>query len=195
MKKILLFTLCFVANELTAQPLKLTVEVLNRAASGDTIYYKDFPKLAWDNFNGKPPATGNEAALTSSGFGFGAGMKYKEGKGTLNITVYCFFMKNKSWVKPNRKTDYILNHEQHHFDISYLAMAKFINALQQINFTMANYSAKLNEAYDESYDYMTSMQDEYDTQTKNGQLKDKQAEWVTKIDKLVAGYKNSLVSR
>ncbi len=195
MKKILLLSLCFVVNELTAQPLKLSVEVLNRAASGDTVYYKDFPKLTWDNFTGKPPVTGNEAALTSSGFGFGAGMKYKEGKGTLNITVYCFFLKDRSWVKKNRKTDYILNHEQHHFDISYLAMARFISNLQKINFTMDNYSAKLNAAYDESYDYMTSLQDDYDGQTKNGQLKDKQAEWVIKIDKMIAGYKDSLASR
>jgi hypothetical protein len=190
MKQVLLYSLILFSKVSSAQSLEVAVKLLDRTLSKDTIYYTGTtPKLAWDDFKGSPREAGYTAALTSSGFGFGAGMHSVGDKGTLNITVYSFFLKNNSWVKADRKTAYILNHEQHHFDISYIGMRNFVQQLKETKFTLGNYAVKLNTIYNECYQAMEQMQNDYDTQTRNGQQKDKQAEWVAKIDGLMNGLK------
>ena len=95
----------------------------------EVIYYNKDVSLLWDNFKGMPNREGIVAALTVSGFGYNANIKTTNGKGELNISVYCYFNLNKSWVKPEKNTAYILTHEQHHFDISFLAAAIFMDKL------------------------------------------------------------------
>ena len=82
--------------------------------ANEVINYKTNKKFQWDDFLGaSPKENGIVAALTVSGFGYGASLKTIDGKGEFNINVYCYFRKNKSWVRPGRNTAYILNDEQH----------------------------------------------------------------------------------
>ena len=157
----------------------------------DVIYHDINKNLVWNNFSGKPPAdNGVTAALTVSGFGYSANIKTVNGKGQLNIQVYCYFNKNKSWVKPGRNTAYILLHELHHFDISYVCAAIFVDKLRGTVFNNANYSTRLPEIYNESCDIMNKMQNDYDGQTRNGQVKDEQARWnVLIVEKIRAATK------
>lgn len=153
----------------------------------DVIYYTTDKSLVWHDFAGKPPSdNGPVAALTVSGFGYNAGIQSTNGKGTLNITVYCYFNKNKSWVKPGKNTAYILTHEQHHFDVSYLAAAIFVDKLQSAQFSFANYKELLPRIYQECAAIMNKMQNEYDGQTRNGQEKDEQYRWNDMIDARVS---------
>ncbi|MBS1495403.1 MAG: hypothetical protein JSU03_09320 [Bacteroidetes bacterium] len=145
--------------------------------NNETIYYHPNSKLKWSDFNGEPNLTGNVAAITASGFGYKATMKNNGTKGQLNIAVYCYFNKNKSWVKPDKKTGYILNHEQHHFDVSFIAANLFFERLKKAGINFNNYNKVLPDIYKECCDLMNKMQDEYDGQTKNGQLKDVQEKW------------------
>ncbi|MEO8770010.1 MAG: hypothetical protein ABI402_07990 [Ferruginibacter sp.] len=149
----------------------------------EVIYYKTNNKLQWDNFSGTATKDNSlVAALTVSGFGYNASLKTINGKGELIINVYCYFSKNKSWVKPGRNTPYILNHEQHHFDVSYIAAQLFIAKLQSTKFTINNYQELLARIYNECCDSMNNMQNDYDSQTKNGQVEEEQARWNTLID-------------
>lgn len=143
----------------------------------DAIYYDFSKKLIWKDFKGAPGGPGPVAAITSSGFGYKADMKTNGSKGQINIGVYCFFSKGKSWVKPGRTTPYILNHEQHHFDVSYLAALSFIEKVKKTNITPANTNTVLPALYREACDLMNKMQNEYDGQTKNGQLTEVQEKW------------------
>lgn len=149
---------------------------------GDTIFYQPGESLAWKDFQGDPEKRSIAIAITASGFGFSMSMKSRNGKTTLMITVNCFFNKKNSWVKPGMKSDYALLHEQHHFDITYIAACLFVKKLKAANFTLSNYSALIDKINDESYAGLEKMQNDYDGQTKNGQLKDVQAEWNKKID-------------
>lgn len=145
---------------------------------GDVVYFHAKKKLQWPDFRGDVPReTGTVAAITMSGFGYMANTKVLGKKGELTVKVYCFFNKNKSWVKPGKTTPYILNHEQHHFDISYIAANIFIDKLQSAELTVANYNQVLARIYNECIEIMNKMQDEYDGQTRNGQDKDEQARW------------------
>ena len=145
--------------------------------AADVIYYKPAASLVWDDFQGAPVSTGIVAAITSSGFGYNASMRNAGDKGTLQIGVYCYFSKGKSWVKPGRKTDYILRHEQHHFDISYIAANLFVSRLRNAVITPSNCNTLLPQIYKECCTYMNKLQDDYDGQTHNGQLNDVQEKW------------------
>lgn len=157
---------------------KITWTEQSNMPSREVIYYRANNPLKWPDFKGIPPAeTGITAALTVSGFGYNANVKSSNGKGELNVTVYCYFNKNKSWVKPGKDTDYILEHEQRHFDIAYLATMIFIDKLQETKFTTANFNELLPRIYNESTTIMNKMQSDYDSQTKNGQVREEQQRW------------------
>ena len=154
---------------------------INRSAS-DTIFYNPDSKLVWSDFRGRPDNRSIAAAITSSGFGYSCSMRSVNTKGGLNISVYCFYDKTKSWVKRGEANDYALGHEQHHFDIAYLATCLFIRKLKAARFTMDNYADLLDQLYNESYDELERMQNQYDGETMNGRLKNVQADWNNKID-------------
>ena len=153
--------------------------------AAEVIYYDETNKLVWDNFKAAPQDKGIVAAVTFSGFGYIADVKSIGGKSQLNIKVYCYFNKNKSWVNPAKASSYILKHEQHHFDISYIAAGIFIDKLQNTVFSQTDYKSMLPKIYQECIDFMGKMQDDYDRQTKNGQQKDKQEEWDLKINAMI----------
>ncbi len=153
--------------------------------AAEVIYYDETNKLVWDNFKAAPQERGIVAAVTFSGFGYMADIKSIAGKTQLNIKVYCYFNKNKSWVNPAKASPYILKHEQHHFDISYIAAGIFIDRVQNTIFSHADYKTMLPILYQECVDFMGKMQDEYDRKTKNGQQKDKQEEWGRKINAMI----------
>jgi hypothetical protein len=154
----------------------------------ETIYYSSDTKLKWENFEGAPIDMGIVAAITFSGFGYQAEMKTVDGKSILKIKVYCYFNKKKSWVKPGKKTDEILQHEQLHFDISYLSACKFVEKIKKSDFPNGNIKAVLPELYNESVKSMDILQDEYDSQTQNGRNKVNQAAWIKQLSDWLVPY-------
>ena len=145
--------------------------------SSEIIYYSPGNELEWSHFRGRPDHAARAAAITVSGFGYKAEMKNIGRNGTLNIGVYCYFSKTKSWVKNGKTTPFILNHEQQHFNISYIAACIFFDRLKNANITVSNYDDVVPRIYNECCAILNKLQDDYDGQTKNGQLKDVQAKW------------------
>jgi hypothetical protein len=143
----------------------------------DIIYYNPTKKLVWADFKGTPAPPSPVAAITSSGFGYKAGMQSTNGKGEINVSVYCYFSKPNSWVRKGKTTAYILNHEQHHFDATYICTKRFIEKIRNANLTTTNMNDVLAKLYKECSTEMRKMQADYDGETMNGQLKDKQEKW------------------
>ncbi len=178
MQTIILLLLFLVSNTIHAQ---LNTHVIwteqSTMPASEIIYYQQDKALQWKDFQGTPLPNHRAAAITVSGFGYKASLKNTGSKGDLIISVYCFFNKPKSWVKEGKTTSYILAHEQNHFDITYLATNIFIEKLKAANFTTSNMNALLPRLYTESCDIMNKLQDDYDGQTKHGQVKDIQQKW------------------
>jgi hypothetical protein len=180
---LIILLLSFAANAQITTNINWTEKT--QMPASQVIYYNPSQKLQWPDFKGEPTTTGIVAAITMSGFGYTASMKRNGNKGEINIGVYCYFSKEKSWVKPGKTTVYILNHEQHHFDISYIAASIFVSRLRNTDITTGNINSVLPKIYKECCDIMNKMQDDYDGQTKNGQLKDIQEKWNIQLnDKL-----------
>jgi hypothetical protein len=149
----------------------------SNAKPADVIYYNPNKKLVWTDFKGTPGPPSAVAAITSSGFGYKAGMKSSNGKGEINVSVYCFFSKPNSWVRKGKTTAYILNHEQHHFDATYICTKRFIEKIRSTILTTSNMNDVLAKLYKECSAELRKMQADYDGETMNGQLKDKQEKW------------------
>ena len=98
------------------------------------------------------------------------------------VFVFCYFDKNKSWVKKNMNTEYALTHEQHHYDVTYINACRFINKIRKAQLNRGNYNYLIEKAYDESFEALGNMQDAYDGQTSNGRIKTMQLAWNKKID-------------
>jgi hypothetical protein len=145
--------------------------------SSETIYYNPVRALSWNDFKGKPDNNSVASAITASGFGYKADFKSVGPRSQLNVAVYCYFNKKNSWVKEGKTTSYILTHEQHHFDISFLAAGLFMEKLKAAGITRSNYNVLLPKLYNECVAIMNKMQNDYDSQTKNGQLRDIQSQW------------------
>ncbi len=162
----------------------------SNANAADVIYYNANKKLVWADFKGTPGPPSIVAAITSSGFGYRAGMKSSNGNGEINVSVYCFFSKPNSWVRKGKTTAYILNHEQHHFDATYICTKRFIEKIRNANLTTSNMNDVLAKLYKECSIEMRKMQSNYDGETMNGQLKDKQEKWNAFFDKELLIIKN-----
>jgi hypothetical protein len=151
-------------------------------ATSDTIYYNASQKLTWQYFKGKPEKGSPALAITSSGFGYDAFAKRRNSKVDINVTVYCYFNKNQSWVIKGKENDYALNHEQHHFDISWIVANNFFTKLKTASFTWQNYNQVLDKIYNDSMKELQRMQNEYDGQTSNGRIVFEQDNWNKKIE-------------
>lgn len=154
--------------------------------AADVIYYNANKKLSWADFKGAQGPPSVVAAITSSGFGYKAGMHSSNGKGEINVSVYCYFSKPNSWVRKGKTTAYILNHEQHHFDATYICAKMFIDKVKASKLTTSNMNDVLAKLYKECAANMHKMQADYDGETKNGQLKDKQQKWNNFFDEKLA---------
>lgn len=159
--------------------------------SNSIIIYDQQRKLAIEDFKGQPEEESVAAAITHSGFMFKAGYRNANGKASLSITVYCSFDKQLSWMKAKAKNPYILSHEQHHFDITYISTLLFMKKIKQVHFRQEDYKVQLQDTYNEAIGYMRQLQHQYDTETNNGILKDRQALWDKKIDEQLLGLVNN----
>lgn len=182
------------ASPSSAQNIKTSISWLTDIPDAATaIIYNPSQKLSIEDFQGAPEENSGAVAITSSGFMFKAGYRNKNGNAVLSIAVYCSFNKEESWMKERGKNAYILAHEQHHFDISYLSTLQFIKKVKQAKFDNDNYMQQLKDIYNETVQSMEAMQHQYDEETNNGINKGKQEEWNKKIEGQIAASAKSPV--
>jgi hypothetical protein len=78
-----------------------------------------------------------------------------------------------------------LNHEQHHFDISFISANLFLDKVKNATFNKLNPIELLNKLYKETLIFYHKMQVDYDGETMNGQLKDRQEKWNDFLEKKI----------
>ena len=174
----LLFIL-FVTTPAFSQKVVVNVYMQNRITSNksDTIYFDFNKRLNWNDFAGTPQVNHFAGAVTSSGFAFGTQSEYDGQTIALDINIYSFFIKSKSWKKPEINSDYHLLHEQHHFDITRIGAENFMNEVKKANFTKANYQQLISSIFYRVYKENYSLQKKYDLETNHSRDVKKQEEW------------------
>ena len=79
-------------------------------------------------------------------------------------------------------------HEQGHFDITEIYARKLDNALRDYNFNPKRFKTDLDEIYKDIMEEKEELQNQYDLETDYSRNKEKQTEWLKKIQKELAKY-------
>lgn len=146
----------------------------------ESVAWKSDRMLSWNDFKGDLILAKNypdeNVALTSSGiyykFGFDGYKTYYK--------VFAFFSPKQSWVKPNGKNPYHLNHEQLHFDITELYARKIRKTLSENTF-YKNDNKKFEFIVKTNIKAMEEMQQLYDDETEHSISKTAQEKWNIRI--------------
>jgi predicted secreted Zn-dependent protease len=97
----------------------------------------------------------------------------------------------KSWGRI--KNDYILAHEQKHFDLTEVFARKLNKELKEYKFNNATVGDDINRIYQGMVNELTYTQQQYDKETDHSRNPPVQQEWNNRIDSLLevtAPYKN-----
>lgn len=151
----------------------------------DTIYYSAKRPLIWDDFRARTAPSGPYAAMVIPAFGYDEQHKVVNGTIQVNLSMKVYLAKSASWVSAGGQTDYALNHEQRHFDITRIIARQFQQKVLSAGLTPDTWEAFIGMQYLDSYRDMHAMQTAYDSETAHGRNHAAQAEWNQRIDKLL----------
>ena len=138
------------------------------------IYFDEQPKLTWKNFRAKANKRSNFQALTYSGLE----LSMQSDAEGIHISTYAIFNPRKSWTK-EKKSAYLLNHEQQHFNLTELYARKYRAALQTHKFKKsgADLFKEIQTLYKNFYTQMERQQKKYDKESEHSKNKDQQGKW------------------
>lgn len=156
--------------------LSLTLSVMVSTIQANLIEWSADRKLTWNDFKAQPDKNSTNAALTSSSinieFGYNnSGLKYN---------IKCRFDQNLSWGRI--KNDYILAHEQGHFDIAEIHARKLHKLLRAYKFNSRTVSKDVNRIYETVMKEHHTFQSQYDQETNYSRDPAQQNAWKDKIE-------------
>jgi len=147
-----------------------------------TIRWCAGQQLEWRDFKGKPDTRTNHQARTNYEVGFDINIE----NGKVEFVVTCNFARHKSWVKkPAVGNDYLLRHEQLHFDLAEVYARKMRKQFAEANITIRNLQEKSNKIYQANWKALVEMQKEYDHDTDHSINETEQAKWDKKITQML----------
>lgn len=152
--------------------------IVNAQQDEDLVKWSSDRKLRWTDYLAEPDTRSGAAASTSTQIGF----EYHVRDNNLTYTISCKFSKTKSWGR--YKNDYILSHEQGHFDIAEIFARKLNKEVKEYLSKSRNHEG-LNPIYTKLMNEKREMQEDYDIETNHSINKAKQAEWNEKIEEML----------
>ena len=173
MQKLLLFLL-----------LSLSFASFGQGKDEELISWSENKKLTWADYKG-PAKTDTDAAASTATY---LGIEYNFGSKGFDYKITCSFSKTKSWGL--HKTDYILAHEQGHFDIAEIFARKLNMQMGEYKFNKNSFKDDLKKIYVTITTQKEELQNAYDRETNHSINKEKQTEWLNKIDQLLTEYKD-----
>ncbi|MDB5025494.1 MAG: hypothetical protein JWP78_3249 [Mucilaginibacter sp.] len=174
-------------NPLLATAVKVSFTDYSEKPEGDTIYYSVNRPLTWADFKDRPRESRFEAQVFTS-IGYTERTEVIKGVIHLDMAIKVDLAKSDCWVKAGSHDDYILNHEQRHFDIEKLVSEHFKKKILAMDLPTDNFDGPINVEYLETLREATAVQRQYDAETRHGQDRQAQERWNEKIDKELKAY-------
>lgn len=160
--------------------------LLNAAPNEVEIPYDANRPLVWEDFKQR---AANKSLFKAYSY---TGIRYvvdaPDGK-HVEIETLPYFVPDKSWVNKDFKNEYLLNHEQRHFDLTAIH-AQILDSLlrpyetEVSRFMDDNLIKGVEQIFDDVYAQLEEAQAQYDKETEHSIQRDKQEEWDAKIDSL-----------
>lgn len=156
-----------------------TKSITTRNEDGEYIPWVDDRRLIWDDYHCAPVLHTDAVASTSTSLG----VTYQITNGKLAYHITCGFSKSKSWGL--LKTDYILAHEQGHFDITEIFARKLYEALQNYHYNHRTFKNDINNIYQSIVQDKENLQEQYDGETDHSRNHKKQGQWLERIQSML----------
>jgi hypothetical protein len=156
----------------------------------DTLYFFQ-RKVVLDDFTPKTKSSGRFAAAIFTSMGYQAFVKMSNDTIYLNLEVKVYQIKGMSWILESEKTQYVLDHEQTHFNITQLVAEKFKERLHEEALPPQDYDSRIQFLYLDYYRMINRMQNIYDDETRHGVNKTEQARWEKYVENELKKYWNS----
>lgn len=154
--------------------------------TSDSLFYQPYRKLRWSDFKAAPPLRGPSAAVSYTSFAYEGSSLHRKDTLQINLILQVFFIKSASWAKSFIKDDYALEHEQLHFDITWLVALRFQQRIKSMELSTEDYDSIIQYQYIESFREMNRLQEMYDRETNHGQDSLAQKRWKTNIGEALA---------
>ena len=151
------------------------------------INWNEEYKLTWGDFMGTPKPYSDFVAQTVSVIE----QSYTCNNGNFDFDIKAKFNRERSWTKTYRNFEVLL-HEQKHFDLTEIYARKMRQAYLSIDNPCKYSMDELGNIYDEYFEELKNVQDQYDAETDHGLNKQRQRAWNDMIAKRLAsldGYK------
>lgn len=117
-------------------------------------------------------------------------VKSSNPKTPVKIEVSTVFNEDKSWKDVKRINDYVLLHEQKHFDVAEVYARKLRKEIAENIKNSSDFDRKFKSIYNRILKEYQDFQRQYDGETKNGILEDKQSEYNRIIAEGLENYKS-----
>jgi hypothetical protein len=164
-----------------AGALQVTVQFRKYSRAANEIIYKAETPLTISDFQGTPDEESKALAATYSGFSLQYSFKSDTSGNFLDIELFPYFDRSKSWMKKGGKTPYVLRHEQLHFDITALKTYDFLRALKHFKFSAEGFQTEIEQLKEQYSKELEAMQELYDRESNHGSWRDKQKAWDRRI--------------
>lgn len=160
-------------------------------ALSQKISWSENTKLKWENFQSPVNRKSNPdvVAYTHCGWEYSV-VKSSNPKAAIEFNVETIFNEDKSWKDAKRTNDYVLLHEQKHFDIAEIFARKLRKEVQEKIKTSADFDKYFKGIYAAISNEYKNFQITYDKETEHGINKEKQAEYNTFISSELENLKN-----
>jgi hypothetical protein len=142
----------------------------------EKIRWSESYQLSWADFQGVPQGGSGYVASTNSGMSFSFSFGNRNGEIKYDYSIESNFYPKLSWYKKGQVSDYILKHEQTHFDISELHTRMFRKRMEESQFS-DNIKAEVGALYERTETERKEMQKRYDLESNHSQNKEAEHQW------------------
>ncbi|WP_373058985.1 DUF922 domain-containing protein [Zunongwangia sp. H14] len=136
---------------------------------------KDRP-LVWSDFKGNPAPLSPFKANTNAGISFSWSYSENGSDKELKYTAESYFYPQLSWKKVVKEKEFLLAHEQLHFDIAELHARMLRKALSEYKIGI-NVKKELVALYNLYGRKLEEMQQQFDKETNHSKIKEAELEW------------------
>ncbi len=148
--------------------------------SEDLIYWSYEVKLSWDDFKAKPDPKNNKTALTSAGLSIKTEQINQQ---SIEVQIESRFQPQLSWSK-DKENDYLLLHEQKHFDLVEVYARSARKILTENNKQpKAKLVKYLEQVFENTQNNLRERQALYDKDTDHSRDSLQQIKWNKQINK------------
>jgi len=164
--------------------LALSVSISSQNVRGKEIRNRD---IEWSDFSGDVDQSSKHDAYTfwMTTYNFTSPIAHGDNV-RISLTVR-LFLDSVSWVKPDKRSARLLNHERGHYRIGRICANELERVISSTDFSRYNYRKEIDVLYWKIIDKYREINDQYDSDTAHYQNVEQQIFWDRKLESLLNG--------